>query len=611
LDFSAPVLWRMVNRRPDPLLLNGHASFTRVRAASHVLPTETHCTAALEVMSRLNGVLNTMKGVSPIEEFILEGERESFRKFTLQVGDAPGEFLSTNTSANLAVLPDDFLSVLQRLLARYPDKSEVLVPPIKTPLLTNAGSPFYNPGIAAQMASAACWLGDFNKSLDFTAMIHERLGAPPVTALAYGFNTRFGPTDKPWQMWQQDDLGNWYWQDQVSGAFPRRRHVYMGSKTGILATEALARVLKTGRMLLPGLYHDSARAEVYLRAFWAHGGVKAESDISAFDQSVLAYLQDAVEAALLKRYGHDSELAAGVRAWRKLEALGVIYPGYNPDILRSGTYVSVNGGTKSGHLLTAEIGTIIAMAGMLTAIERMTGRDAVDQWLSGEVIVIDQGDDQLISVPGLDASVVEQTFRDIGLKVKVVKGLRFLSKHLLPTGPTTIGGRYLQQSLSNEWEPTGRHAVPLLALGMEARGTPHPMIKPLVDEGMKVSAMYETHGIYDAITAGEYLRTQEGRAALQRALDAKADVAYAAQLYRDAPFSASAAAMLETLIRLNPNSIENSVSLMNAGWRVIRMMHIMNESERLYYIMKIGEMLAGGIHTAAEIDNYALTALGI
>jgi hypothetical protein len=50
---------------------------------------------------------------------------------------------------------------------------------------------------------------------------------------------------------------------------------------------------------------------------------------------------------------------------------------------------------------------------------------------------------------------------------------------------------------------------------------------------------------------------------------------------------------------------------MNAGWRVIRMMHIMNESERLYYIMKIGEMLAGGIHTAAEIDNYALTALGI
>lgn len=611
-DFPAPALWKFARRTPDPERMNGHAGFTRVVLGGRILPDETYCTAALEAAGLAYERIDAIRPTTSIEAAVKLGELEAVQKFTLQIGHAPGEFLSDNIADDLASVPADWYAECEAYVDLMPEPGDVEVPDVMTPLLTNAGSPFYLPGIGPQLASAAMYLGDFDRSLTFAKRVHESLGAPEFTALAYAFNSRYGATDKAWQMWEEGPFAEWRWRDEISGAFPRRRAVYMGSKVGILATEPLAKIMKTARMRLPGLYHDAARSQRWYDAFWNHTGDKYESDISAFDKSMRAKLQDTMETVLLRRFHSHPKIVSAIHAWRAIEALGVVYPGYATESPGGATYVSVNGGTKSGHLLTTEINTMTAMVCLLTAVRRMTGRSGTQAWVNGEVVIMDQGDDQLFSIHGADTSVIIETFAQVGLKVKVIKGLRFLAKHILPTGPVPIGGRIIQQTLSNEWEPTGRHAIPLLALGLESRWGvgPAPMMVDIVVDALRTSALAHEFGIINGPTATAYKMSPDGRKALAAALAAKADEAMVEKLYRDAPFSATAAELLAALIAANPAALESMLSVTRSGWQRIRMMHTLSESQRFDYIMHIASILSSSAPSEAA-DTYALSAFNV
>lgn len=625
LDFpNTPRFWRMT-RMPNPASYYNNRDFTRVRQASNLVTSEAQVSAILQKAAEIATRLESMKGtLSPVDEMILTGELDSWKKITVQLGHYPGDILASPSPVALASMPNAWVQIAIKLARLYPDEP-LQTPLARTPMNTNGSCPCYVAGFPAKLASAALFQPTAADTMAFSEEVMTRLGLPFQTALAYGYNDRTGPLAKWVRLWKRDDLGNWFSDEEGISLHTRRRLVFMGAMPGILGTRKLAATFKTGRKSLPGLWHEGdtdAQTGMKMHFYRARGWVMKEADISAFDTSVNPTMQSTLAEIFRKRWPHYAE---EVDFWYLAENLPLLGPSYLADPgQRSGaTLITTHGGTKSGHLLTAEIGTFIAMTTLLYGFYKMGYRDPIASWLQGEILILDQGDDQLFCAERLDPSAIEDAYSEVGLTVKIIDGCRFLSKHVTPDGLLPVAGRIAQQTCFNEWEPTGRNLIGINVLGVRERWGRGPAfwLRDVTRDMIGLTNLSQL-GINDGPSADDWLKSPVGRDALSTALRTVAGSSYVDKIRRDAPYSSTAAALLQALLAAGAD-LSKEAGYDDLGWQLIDELAPASRERRFQIIHEIfkwhGELDARSIeHLTIKLmkgeindrDRYAADAGG-
>lgn len=481
------------------------------------------------------------------EDQIYVGEQEDWKKLTLQRGVYPARMLVTLAPPAIDPPPawHDTLDYIVRLFADQRPVSD----PAPPPLDTNAGWPCCTSGFAAKLCGYSLGLEPTVEAID--ALSHDfcdMAGVPHVTAQSYVLGFRKGPLYKEQPYLYHSGAGVWSVLAMAKGAWARERQVFMAPSANIVCLEALWAWLQGARRAIPGLWRTRSDYDAVTRVD-ASGGTILESDISGYDQSVSPLLQEAVAGAIAKHMPH---LAAQARMWLYYERRAVMTPSR---MLTSGiTVYTTRGGTHSGQRLTAEMGTLICLTTCLYVLSVMIP-NARRLWAEGDLMLLVQGDDVLLGLPAgvhLDAARWEELWATAGLKCSLLPGRRFLAKHRVAGRAYPVGGRILQQTLSNEHEPrydaTPRYQ-PLLTLGLRARwgDGPYPSLTPMLTDVMRRTRLALEAGVYDGSTASAWLQIPDNAAKLSRLLARLAKDPWIERARRDAPYSESAAELLDAL----------------------------------------------------------------
>lgn len=592
LDFSEAPIWLRFLKPPGFEQLTTSPTFTPIRKGSQVFHTEAEMTALLDGAASWLKRLEAWDARTPEEIAVRAGELDVLSKLTSQNGWFKGAHIK-HASPKEGVLPDLWLSILEKVARLVLIQDAPLdEPQPRPPLDTNAGFPTYQRGLSAQLLSAACTMGSIEESWRFAAGEASSWGLPSQCALAYGYNTRTGPTSKFLPDWDWSGGAGWSATDEVRSAWCRRRHVWMGSKPPLMLTRPLMRLLKASRRVARGLWHkgdSDDRVVNDMHALRLRGHIMVESDISAYDATVRRSLQEAVASVLKKKWPH---VAAAVDAWLFAEGLPCIYPSYvTGGSLRSASLVTKVGETSSGQLLTAEIGTLINLVTCLYALTLACGINALSWWLDGKIELLVQGDDVLLAAPRFETEAFEAAYRDVGLTAKPLQGWRFLAKHRLPNGPRPVGARIIQQTFFHEHEPTGREAIPILALGFHARWGHGPPLECDVAKEVSALALRTSYAAQRQWREPEdilaWTESSIGRAEIQAALLKRASLPWLQQLQHDADHSPSAAAQMEALIRMgfviDQSALQHGWRLMDivASWTVSRKQRVLREAAKI------------------------------
>jgi hypothetical protein len=277
------------------------------------------------------------------------------------------------------------------------------------------------------------------------------------TALGYGLGGRSGPLRKFQTLWKWDWHGQWLPFIQVKGFSQRNRIVYMANAGVNTAVFPLYARLKSAQMAIAGMWRDGSD-ELRL----AGHPYRYEADVSGFDTSISHAMFDIVAEELIRGF---PALANSIRQWRFAETLPLLTPPLDPTMGHGVGIREMSGGLRSGLLLTSVMGSLIQRSLVRMALHAQ--RRTLD-----EVVACIHGDDVALACDKpLNVDEWVGAYESMGMKCALVPGLSFLSRHITKDGTSLpIGGRIIQQTCSNENEPTGGGwVVGLLALGFLAR----------------------------------------------------------------------------------------------------------------------------------------------
>lgn len=606
IDFGARLPFLRMLAGPPDRQLTTNPAFTRVKLGSNIMQTEDGIETILDIGAAARDMLAN-RG-DPVSV----GEHDTIRRLTCQNGFADAAYLK-HPSPPAVPMPAAYRIAVRRLLSRYLQRTPSDEPVPRPPMSTNAGFPLYISGVGAKIISAAMWLGDTSSSLKFAADVAGRLGLPVQAALAYGYNTRTGPTAKAAPLWVWNN--EWIAYEEAVSHAPRRRHVWMGSMVGNLATRMLQQRCKASRRLIPGFYRigtrdDDMAATMYGRMA-ALGGIMFEADLSGFDTSVPRTLQELVAEELINRW---PDLRTDIESWVTFEALPCLYPTYAHAMPTafSGSLVLKNGEISSGQLMTAEIGTIINAAALYYAFEMASGHRADLALDAGDLIFLIQGDDLLVWTRfSMDPNQFIAAYAELGLKLTILNGRRFLSQHRLPDGSRPLGARIIQQTCFNEHEPTGEAMAPINILGLDARwgvGPPSSSL-PYVLDALSRTNLNREYGVFDGPSARKWLATAAGQYRLNRALESLKSLPWLKQVEADAPHSPSAAALWA---RLRAAGVTTTQTDHRFGWTAIAEMRTWpNRVKQNFVLDMINITLTEGAHMAASAAITHFIAKGV
>lgn len=548
---ATPPSWRSF--RPDPpdrdptnpafrrLPTNGSVMHDDDAALDACLDAGALAYAAVQALDQ--------KTSDPEEKAILLGELESWKKLTVQRGRISSWHL-VDLNPPDATVPSDWeetAAIVAKLIMTAP----ITDFPPTAPFDTNAGWPCFTTGFGAK-ACAALMVSTPNPRaiLDDGAAFCGLTHLPQSSIQAFGLTSRQGPLYKEQPYLTHQGAGSWMPTLMARGAWSRTRQVFMASYGGNAQLEPLLSQMQAGRRHLPGTWHSGDNDLRAVLAALSQNLHLAESDISGYDQSVSATLQRVAALALKAAAPH---LQQEVDTWLFYESRSVISPSRQQ--VPGATITSTHGGTHSGQRLTAEIGTFIALTTVLTVLHRLIGQPVtttIQRWLNRDFMLLVQGDDILLGTSQpLDTLGWRDAWREVGFECELLAGLRFLAKHRTARGALPVGGRIVQQTIANENEPIGLEWDPILVLGMQARWGigPPSIVEPYVRAVLKTTSFAHRTGVYDGPTAHTWLTHPTHARRLQRALDLLKNDAWMQRLRKDAPYSPSAALLLEELTK--------------------------------------------------------------
>jgi hypothetical protein len=424
------------------------------------------------------------------------------------------------------------------------------VPSPAMPYDTNAGYPCFTGGFAARLSSGA--LLGHNDTTDAlvaqASSFNDHVFLPHATAFAFGLASRQGPLYKKMPLFKHDGGGTWRATQYGLGHWPRSRQVFMGCYGLNLALGPLLTKLQSGRRATPGFWHSGTLDDQLVASAYAKRLHIYESDISGYDQSVTPDLQralcDCIKAEM-------TDMASQADLWLFTEGRPVISANWAQ--ADGYTLATTFGGTHSGQRLTAEVGTLICGASLLYALSLITRQTPAEVWrrcMTGEWLLLVQGDDLLIGInQTLSPTDWVEAWAGLGLKCELVQGVRFLMKHRLPDGARPVAGRIVQQTLSNEHEPSGIDWDPILVLGMQSRWGKGPL-EPYANLARSLISMTDFSqrtGVTDGPSAVKWLAEPENARRLQLKIARLARDPWLRKLRHDAPYSDGARLELEAL----------------------------------------------------------------
>lgn len=545
---ARPHSWRGL--RPDRVAETDptHPDFTRVNLDSPFFTSEERLEMALDTCHAAHQRLLNLQPATIVEQGVHVAELDIWKKITVQKGRIKGWFLTKLDPAPFEV-PGGWMDACRVLMLHIlgQPKAETIPP---APLDTNAGFPAFTSGLPAKLLSHILGTGKTWQEIDAQSVLFlARVGLPASASQAYAVSSRQGPLNKMMPYYESDDAGIWAPTRMAKGAWSRTRQVFMGSFGLNVALEPLLARLQGGRRGTRGFWHDKTSDRTVTLRAWQLGLKVVEADISGYDQSVSPSLQEALANIIAEI---DPSLADQARLYLYAERRSVITPPYIGQLGCS--VVTTRGATHSGQRLTAEVGSMICAATTLFALSslmKLSPAALWDRFMSGEWMLLVQGDDLLIGLPTvIDPAAWEAQWLKVGLKCHVLSGYRFLMKHRLAEGDFPVGGRIVQQTLSNESEPSGTHWDPILVLGMHARwgaGPPQPYADQ-VRTCLKTSEFFERTGVIDGPTALTWLQVPENQRALQLKIARLASMPWLRKLRHEAAFSESARLQYEALL---------------------------------------------------------------
>lgn len=560
-----PPFWRFA-LPPDADDDPRYPTFKRFDPQSVVLPDDASVTAFLDAATISKDELRRFC----TSDADLATEWEHRKKVTDQKGVSCDWFLANQGPPyGTMTVPSEFKVALRDVL-RYVRSVYAPTPTKPGPALTNAGGPtFASKNPPAKLVGGLLSGRDEREIAWLLREFAAQTGLDPRGVAGYGLSGRSGPMRKARPAWVFDH-GVWraYWS--LEGAAQRNRVVQMGSQVWSLAVEALYDALEGGRRNIAQQWHPGDSAAHLIRAYMravpdAHHW---EADISAYDTSVSPEIKDELLAAILEVW-HDQPLVCqAARIWRMSERAPLIVPhlGLNPDHCG---LLNAAGGWRSGNKLTSAMGNVMARAIGVMTLRRygLIGKNDHGYEPSREVLYLSMGDDQrLCTRRDLDPALWISTWAELGFKCDLFAGIGFLSRKTDATYfNAPIGGRIIQQRLSNEHEDKSRAALGLALLGFVASTEDIATWQPAMDA--EVGAIVTTCAAwvrdlgYPRSSASQLRRAiiSDERTAgiIERALATKAGLGFIGEAEREAEHSVLSAAVLRVAARygaLDPNA---------------------------------------------------------
>lgn len=558
---AMPRSWQRTFRPPLPENDPTNPAFTVLPTAGSVMHnSEAELYAAFDAARK--SAEEVRNELDRTDDPILRGEWDVFKKITIQKGQIPSSILVSLGPPDVTV-PGEWVDIGRRVLQAYRQKA-IVEEPVMSPFDTNAGFPAMTVGFAAKLLSALLTMEKSADAIDeLSRQFCSLVGLPEATAQSYGLNHRQGPLFKSQPYYRHVGGGTWDVSMVAEGAWPRARQVFMAAYGNTAVLLPLFKVLQSGRRGLLGLWHAGSSDRVAVENATNSRMFIYESDISGFDLTVSYSLQSTLCDLMTEAF---PELGWAARIWLYYESRPVISP--NRMLAPGYTLTTTRGATHSGQRLTAEVGTLITLITTLYVLKQLRpDHDPVTSWLRGDVMLLVQGDDVLIGTPEpLDIDEWTNRWRDVGLNCELLDARRFLSKHRVGSMAYPVAGRIVQQTLSNEHEPSAAMPLdwdPMLVLGLQSRWGvgPYPGLERLTEGPLKATALYERTGVFDGPTATQWLSRPKNKARLQVVLNKLASSPWMERLRRDAPYKASAQSMLDALILLGAKAqTEESIS---------------------------------------------------
>jgi hypothetical protein len=469
-----PYQWRILP--PDVKRDARHFNFNRINEQSNVVKTEEQLLGWLDAGWT---TYNELQEETTLNRLIVNTELPHWRKLTNQKGVQISSHVARQGPGYTGMrIPADFVKVCRFVLAQYafytgasdyrPDPAE-----------TNCGWPTMATGNPAGKVVGRLLVHPDDRTVDIMEMckqFSQIAGLPEKAYLGYGLARRSGPVYKDLPLLRYKTGNVWSEIGTWKGCYQRNRTVQMSSAGANNKLHSLYAVLNGARRRINGLWHEGGGNASLLKGYEFH----VESDLSSFDITVPPELQDLLRDEMSYAFPH---LEDKIIFWRVMENRPLISPSWSLD-KDTVSILSYDGGTRSGLKMTSEIGTLISVCAVLYSLYKQ-GFDYT-KWpsINDEFAFLILGDDVRLSTSRrIDPEGWEAAHAVIGLKAEIVEGHGFLSRHtssVLKDSP--IGGRIVQQTMSNEHEVVGKKYLGLQYLGFLARTNGFDALPSLLQE---------------------------------------------------------------------------------------------------------------------------------
>lgn len=502
-----------------------------------------------------------------------EGELDIVSKFSIQRRFSPTWFVTDQRPGPPVNLSPKFrkaLSLVAGLFARKADELGLLkMNPLDLamrrfdPLDTNAGWPLFSSDPADFVHVANAFASNTNggwwtPSGFFTKVdqLNAELGLVPELSLATAVSRRAGPTQKTVHVHEAAG-GFARISSATKGFYTRGRLVYMVSRLLNDAISPLSVQVKEARVAVLGLGHDNESRQLYLKKLAnlkEQGYFITESDFSGYDTSIREEIRLAVYEELRKAGFHRASI--DILAAFDTER-GVITPSwYAPTPGVASVYFGKTG-LKSGMVETTNIGSFVAVAAMLIALDDQNQFN-INAAKPGDDLpfMLELGDDVLLPTKvKLDEAKFAKSCAELGLKAKYIVGDRFLMRHIKPPVDYPVTSRIIQQTYFNEesYDHPGQ-----LVLGLASRV--EGKLMPHQESFLKKHLLEYFSGSLADMPTWEDIRKPEviskRRDVLSFLRSAKGE-AWLTSLQAKAAYIPAAAAMLSYMTRLGINTNTN------------------------------------------------------
>lgn len=415
-------------------------------------------------------------------EYLYDMEDEDFRKTSILRTTFTGRHLQPPVDPDITRIsfPEDLMVMLRRVCAHY-HRVATYTKSGREAILdgtdakdTALGPPSFSAGedyhARRLITLKACPPPDYAEPPSTYVERIKQWGStlfsiPEIVYASY-LSFRQGATIKPIPLWYQSGFGYTATHSSTS-LYTRQRAVWAAPFwLNVILTPLVLR-FKSSRKAILGMWHDPEAQSKYVPKLQAQGSISIEVDYSAYDTTIRNSLM--VRAYMILAELGYSSWEAELIALLTHESCAV-----TPSFVGDPGAVAVwsnEAGLMSGLLPTSEIGSLLSITFVLTALQRQQPA-WVEKWFSGDFTILVQSDDVLTTLPSqIDLEAFSRAFDSFGIKAKVKEGSTFL-KVFLPVGKVKNMAkpfsRNVQQTYGNEDTYDGKPPA-ILRLALSAR----------------------------------------------------------------------------------------------------------------------------------------------